>query len=471
MSTISETQEEVAFSESKNCSNINGESGNPNGNRVWLINEAQDVLEEDDRSMKLLTNKSSMEREAVPRIEGYDMGLSGTVNNTDAVLKTDEGIDGSILQFKLGKVIKDLEEARTLNFQYEKDHKSQLSQQQDIEVVREQVETETARTILELQEEVIALQSEFQRRICNLTEENQSMKETITAREAEIRALNQDWEKATLELTSFIVDGSKSIKDASTQIESIICSFPHVNVWIGDYVEKAAKDCIRKEETILLLQKSLEDARILLAEMDLKLNALKGATIALNELQLGGNAATTEETFRMNTEIDRMSNEVDTLESDSKAKQYSILEAERHAEATFAVTKWLSDSRNQHQMLEKIGHQPVKESGTLSSIFASPSAEGNADISLSKDGCLSEATYPKGDELSTSSSDFSNCRWQHDCALNAKGQRVSGSGSDAQEIHNETTSAALIAKNGSVHCVYRGGILLLVFSYSPKFKI
>ncbi|VVA97974.1 unnamed protein product [Arabis nemorensis] len=373
-----------------------------------------------------------------------------------AVLKTGEGIDKSILQYKLRKVIKDLEEARTLNCQYEKEHKSQLSQQQDIEVVREQVETETARTILELQEEVIAIQSEFQRRICNLTEENQSMKDTITAREAEIRALNQDWEKATLELTNFIVDGSKSIKDASTQIESIICSFPHVNAWIGEYVEKAAKDCIRKEETILLLQKSLEDARILLAEMDLKLNSLKGATIALNEFQLSGNAAATEETFRVNTEIDRMSNEVDTLESDSKAKQYSILKAERHAEASFAVSKWLSDARNQHQMLEKIDHTPVKESGTLSSIFASPSAEGNADISQSKDGYLSEASYPKGDELSTSSSDFSNCRWQHDCASNATGQRVSGSGSDAQEIHNKTTSAAVIAKNGSVHCVYSG---------------
>ncbi|CAA7015568.1 unnamed protein product [Microthlaspi erraticum] len=436
MSTISETREEVAFPESKNCSYIDGESGNLDGNRVWLIDELQDVLEENDRSMKLLTNKSIVERETVPRIEGYDM-----VNNKDTAMKTEEGINRSILQCKLKKVIKDLEEARTLNYQYEKERKSQISQQQDIEVVREQVETETARTILELQEEVIALQSEFQGRICNLTEENQSLKDTITAREEEIRALNQDWEKATLELTNFIVDGSRSIKDASTQIESIVCSFPHVNVWICDYVEKAAKDCLRKEETILLLQKSLEDARILLAEMDFKLNSLKGATIALSEFQLGGNAATTEETFHVST--DKKSNEVDTLENDLEAKQCSILEAERHVRASFAVTKWLSDSRNKQD-------QPVKESGSL------PSAEGNADFNLSKDGYLSEATYPKGDELSTSSSEFSNCRWQHDCSLNTEGQGVSGSGSDAQEIHNKTTTAALIAKSGSVHCVYCG---------------
>ncbi|ANM63995.1 phragmoplast orienting kinesin 1 [Arabidopsis thaliana] len=387
------------------------------------------------------------EEVAISHSKNYDRG---------ALVKTDEGIDRSILQFKLGKLMKDLEEARTLNCKYEKDHKSQLSQQEDIEVVREQVETETARTILELQEEVIALQSEFQRRICNLTEENQSIKDTITARESEIRALNQDWEKATLELTNFIVAGSKSIKNASTQIESIICSFPQVNAWIGDYVEKAAKNCIKKEETILLLQKSLEDARILVAEMNLKLNSLKGATIALNEFQLGGNAATTEEAFNLNNDVDRMSDEVDTLESNFKANQYSILKTERHAEAALAVTKWLSDSRDQHQMMEKVQDQSVKEFGTLSSISASLSAEGNADISLSRDGHLSDATYPKGDELSTSSSDFSNCRWQHDCALNVKCQGVSSSESDAQESNNKITSAALIAKNGSAHSVYCG---------------
>ncbi|CAH8337077.1 unnamed protein product [Eruca vesicaria subsp. sativa] len=454
MSTICENKEEVSFSESKNCSNINGDTDNPVGKRVQIINESKDVLEENDGSMKLLNNKSSMERETVPRIEGHNLELSSMVNNIDAVMKADEGTDRSVLQLR--KVIKDLEEAKTLNSQYEKEQKLLLSQQQDIEVVREQVETETARTILELQEEVISLQSEFQGRICKLTEENQSMKDTITAREAEIRALNQDWEKATLELTNFIVDGSKSVTDASTQIESIVCSFPHLNAWIGDYVEKAAKDCIRKEETILLLQKSLEDARILLAEMDLKLNCLKGATIALNEFQMDGNAATTEETFRVSTDLDRMSNEVDTLENDLKAKQWCNLEAERHAEAVFSVEKWLSDSRDQHQIQEKVEDQPVRESGPSSSVLASPSAEGNADTIFSMDGYISEATYTKGDELSTSSSDLSNCSVQHNCALNAEGQGVSGSESDAQEIHNRTTSAALLVKSGSEHCVYCG---------------
>ncbi|KAJ4893842.1 Uncharacterized protein Rs2_20636 [Raphanus sativus] len=128
MSTIGENKEEVCFSESKNCSGINDDTDNPDGNRIRIINESQDVLEENDGSMN---NKSSMEREAVPRIEGHhDFELSGMVNNTDAVMEADEGADRSLLQFKLRKVIKDLEEAKTLNSQYEKEQKLPLSQQQ-----------------------------------------------------------------------------------------------------------------------------------------------------------------------------------------------------------------------------------------------------------------------------------------------------------------------------------------------------
>ncbi|CAN8259017.1 unnamed protein product [Cochlearia groenlandica] len=224
------------------------------------LNESQDLLEKNNRSMIMRTDKSSIEREAALRIEGYETELSGMVNNIDALVKTDKGIesiDRSILQLKLGKVIKDLEEARTLNCQYEKEQKSQLSQQQDIEVVRDQVETETARTILELQEEVIALQCEFQKQIYNLEEENQSLKDTVTAREAEIRALNQDWEKATLELTNFIsvdpvsnfFDRFEAVNATMKEADLTLCELVRANenskhitgVWLQTHEEQMVK--------------------------------------------------------------------------------------------------------------------------------------------------------------------------------------------------------------------------------------
>ncbi|XP_010555154.1 PREDICTED: kinesin-like protein KIN-12C isoform X2 [Tarenaya hassleriana] len=311
---------------------------------VQLINEMM-FMREDDRYRETLRKIENNEREPFPKIEAYDGDFSGLdLKNEDAVMGIDGGIEKYILQLKLEKLSKDLEEARKLNCHYEKDRKLKLSQQQDIKLVCEHVETETSRTILHLQEELIALQSEFEERICNLTQENRSLKDTITAREAEIKTLNQDWEKATIELTSFIVDGSKSIKEASTQIESIICSFPHVNAWIGDYVEKAAKVCFEKEETVLLLQKSLEDAQILLAEMDLKLKSLKGATIVLNEVQLQDNVVNVKQMLRLSTETKRMSNVADKPENEFESRQHQILEAERRSEATLAVRKWLSTS-------------------------------------------------------------------------------------------------------------------------------
>ncbi|OMP05747.1 hypothetical protein COLO4_08585 [Corchorus olitorius] len=107
----------------------------------------------------------------------------------------------------------------------------------------------------------------------------------ITAKEQEAKSICMEWERATLELTSFLLDGSKSLKDASRQIENIACSFPEINVWVGEHVERAAKVCIDKEERILLLQRSLEDAQRMIVEMEMKLSSLKGATIALNENQ------------------------------------------------------------------------------------------------------------------------------------------------------------------------------------------
>ncbi|OMO95020.1 hypothetical protein COLO4_16097 [Corchorus olitorius] len=68
-------------------------------------------------------------------------------------------------------------------------------------------------------------------------------------------------------------------------IENIACSFPEINVWVGEHVERAAKVCIDKEERILLLQRSLEDAQRMIVEMEMKLSSLKGAAIALNENQ------------------------------------------------------------------------------------------------------------------------------------------------------------------------------------------
>lgn len=199
-----------------------------------------------------------------------------------------EGSDATAilaLQAKLDELCKELKEAQMFNNQYKEDYATRLSQDRHTELVRSEVEMETTRTIIHLQDEIDRLQSEFRVCVCSMAEENLSLRNSVTANEDKLREFCADWEKATLELTTFLTDGSRSLRDASHQIKSISSSFPKVNDWINEHVERAAKVCIEKEETILLLQSSLEDAQNTVMEMEQKLYSLKDATMALTAFQ------------------------------------------------------------------------------------------------------------------------------------------------------------------------------------------
>ncbi|XP_050372198.1 kinesin-like protein KIN-12C [Argentina anserina] len=228
---------------------------------------------DDDTRKKLIDAKMLIEeKEPEQEIMGSLMDMS-------------KDVERKSLQAKLEKMAEDLEKVKLLNSHFQEDQLLQLSCQKQTEMVCEQVEMETARTILHLQEEVAALQFELDEKLQCMINENTTLKSTIASKEGEIRTLRMDWEKATLELTRFLLDGSRSLKNASSQIESITCSFPQANVCISENVQRAAKVCLEKEETIELLQKSLEDAQKMVTEMGEKLSSLKGATMALSELQ------------------------------------------------------------------------------------------------------------------------------------------------------------------------------------------
>ncbi|EYU33096.1 hypothetical protein MIMGU_mgv1a0001131mg, partial [Erythranthe guttata] len=171
------------------------------------------------------------------------------------------------------------------NREYVEDNATLISQDQQTELVRDEVGIETTRTIIHLQKERDRLQSEFQVSLCSMAEQNLILKDTVAAKEIEIRVLCEGWERATLELTTFLINGSRSLVGASREISSISSLFPNTNNWISEHVEKAAKISVGKEETILLLQKSLENAQNTVMQMEQKLYSLKGAAIALTEFQ------------------------------------------------------------------------------------------------------------------------------------------------------------------------------------------
>ncbi|KAK3190165.1 hypothetical protein Dsin_029726 [Dipteronia sinensis] len=312
--------------------------------QIRLFQELQLMQEQNYRYTEISNNKDNADGQSELKLENHCLESCDLERQNKGLVKaSSEGIDRMSLQAKLDKLTKDLEEARLLNCHYQEDQASQLSLQHQVDLVRDEVEIETSRTILHLQEEVAALQLELHEGFGYMTQQNTSLRNTISAKEEEIRALGMEWEKATLELTNFLVDGSRSLKAASRQIESIACSFPQVNIEIGENVERAARACIEKEETIQLLQRSLEDAQKMVLEMEEKLTSLKGATIALNEFQQPDEEKGTEETIHLNMELKEKINMVKVLETNLKLKEDQIIKAEKRADAAFLVVKWLYD--------------------------------------------------------------------------------------------------------------------------------
>nr|TKR74326.1 phragmoplast orienting kinesin-1 isoform X1 [Populus alba] len=294
--------------------------------QVRLIEELQLMQGHNNMYIEILKKKDNKVRESVLESGSNCLELLNLKEQNEVlVMEGRREIKSNPLQVKLDKLNKDLEEARSLNYHYQEDQASKLYQQHQAELVCEEVETETTRTILHLQEEISALQLELDERLYCMTQENTGLRNTVAAKEAEIRALCGEWERATLELTSFLTEGSKSLKDASGQIESIANAFPKLNVWIGEHAERAARACVDKEETILQLEKSLEDARKMVMDMEMKLNSLREATMALNDFPQSDNDESSEETIHSTMQLNEKIN------------------MKKRADAAFLVIKWLSE--------------------------------------------------------------------------------------------------------------------------------
>ncbi|GMJ08360.1 hypothetical protein HRI_004505200 [Hibiscus trionum] len=310
---------------------------------MHLLKELLHLQEENRRYMGIISNEDKLESESVHKHKFHCLAQDHLVSKKEGLVMESELIDAKDLHDKLDRLTKDLEDARLLNCQYQQIQASQLSCQHEADLVCEQVEMETARTILHLQEEVAALQLELNEKLASITQENTRLRDTITTKEEEIKSICIDWERATLELTSFLLDGSKSLKGASRLVENIACSFPQINVWVGENVERAARVCIEKEEIILLLQRSLEEAQRTIVEMEMKLSSLKGAAIAFNEFQELAVHVKTDEAASSSIFFNDETGLEKVLANELKHKEDQLTLAEKRANAAFLIAKWLVD--------------------------------------------------------------------------------------------------------------------------------
>ncbi|XP_073118814.1 kinesin-like protein KIN-12C isoform X2 [Henckelia pumila] len=261
-----------------------------------LNKEPEFVLRVNEKVMETQENGEIMMRELKDKCKGYHQEISGSGNNyPNAAIDGNEATGIMTLQAKLDELYGELKEAQILNEQYIKEHTTRLSKDCENKLIQNEVELEATKAIIHLQEEMDRLQKDFQMRLCSLTQQNLNLENNISDKEEELKYVRSKWESATLELTTFLIDGSRSLGDAARQITSISHSFHSANGWVSEHVERAAKICVEKEQTILLLQKSLEDAQKNVLQMEQKLYSLKGATVVLTKYQMSENSSSGEE--------------------------------------------------------------------------------------------------------------------------------------------------------------------------------
>ncbi|MCL7045771.1 hypothetical protein MKW94_028005, partial [Papaver nudicaule] len=314
--------------------------------QLHLIAELDILRKENSQYLELLRNgefeqtKLQHENLCEPSEKDNLVKNPAQLNRTVAA---EDNVAGSVLQCKLDRMNRDLEEARILIRRYQDDQVSKQHQENEFEEIRQQVEVETATAILDLQDNLTTLQQELQERLYITTEENMRLRNIVSTREDEMRALSEEWEKATLELTAFIADGFRSLEDASNQVQVIANSFPESKIWISEHVEMAAKRFLEKEKTIEQLRKSLEDALKMGLDMELKLSSLKGATLAITDVQQLEKDEKDKETILLRSQLSEKLHMIQDLESAIQVKEDQIISAEKCAAAAFVVVKRLSD--------------------------------------------------------------------------------------------------------------------------------
>ncbi|XP_039128058.1 kinesin-like protein KIN-12E isoform X2 [Dioscorea cayenensis subsp. rotundata] len=158
---------------------------------------------------------------------------------------------------------------------------------------------------------------QLHKKLCYLLQENIRLSDLVAAKDAEISAVSEEWERAIIDLTSLLVDGYQSLEDAHDHIGSVIESFPQRHAWINGRVERAIKALIEKERLISDLQKKLEDAQQMGLEMRSKLDSLRGATLAITEVQQLENDAHYKELIHMRRLLNEKMPSLHKLENSS----------------------------------------------------------------------------------------------------------------------------------------------------------
>eukprot|EP01018_Ginkgo_biloba_P015827 Gb_22755 [translate_table: standard] len=345
--------------------------------QLFSINELENLQEKNKEFLDRLSNKEEEIIKLKRQNETFQEELKRDQELRALEQQRQDQCGDSSMQTKLERMQKALERARKLNMRFQLDQASQTSHEEEMDQVRRQVETETAEAIICLQEELVALRQhvdltsaresdtnknlvllkreieELQVRLNCANEENGRLLNVTIEKDAEIKALKDEWEKAATEIANYLADGDQALDDASEQMDNIMDSFPQRRLRVDQGVERVVTMLAEKEKIIEVLQKRLQHAHKLARDTEEKIRSLKEATLAITEVQLQENEEMTKETFKLRLELSEKLSILQGLENKLELCEGSLKEAEKRANAAFIMVKKLTEVNEFHLEAQK----------------------------------------------------------------------------------------------------------------------
>ncbi|OQU79460.1 hypothetical protein SORBI_3008G148000 [Sorghum bicolor] len=278
------------------------------------LNESRSVIEALESDQIMLINKiDELKKKRCVEISSLNNELD--LNHRQDYLTKEEprarflecfDKEDSPLQRKIKRMQASLEKARKLNTRYQIDQASHCFAEKEMDEVRRQVETETAKVIECLEQDLVSLQqqlnasnkndllakqriNELQLEIKQLNDklpevlkENEILSSVIKEKEKEIEALTNDWNRLAGDIGSCLVDGNIALDEASDQAAFISKSLSQ-RKWIEKQVQKMCSGISERDGLLEELQNRLKEADNIRCDLDLKLRSLRGAMQAVNE--------------------------------------------------------------------------------------------------------------------------------------------------------------------------------------------
>ncbi|PIA56121.1 hypothetical protein AQUCO_00700460v1 [Aquilegia coerulea] len=324
------------------------------------------ILQEERSSRKEVEERASNLSTDLEMANARCLEISKQGEDTEEKLRKHSGSKDSVLQFKLKRMQDSLEKAKRMNKLYQNNQVSETSHEEERDTVRKQAEAETAEVIICFQEELTLLQQQVEvynrkeletkdslfllenelkdtkENLCLMTQENKRLNQVVHEKDEELNSLSKEWETLACEIEDVIADGHRSLQDASDQVELVTNTFSS-RAWVCEQVGKIISNASEKDLMIEELQRSLEEAQNIRIDMDWKLSSLRGAALAITEVQQQENSEKEKEIFRLTSMLSENSSIITELEETIKIREDQVTRAEKCATVAFVIVSRLSE--------------------------------------------------------------------------------------------------------------------------------